>query len=595
VTEDGQAEHVRVFTIRTFPDESIAGMLDPLRNLDFSLRFVTRFLPLDQVEAEKVLKKIEKQWLTTEVTIGSMLAQVLRGATPRVRGSQGELWARDADAARQENFTATVQFGQWTGAVCVWSRNLWELERRMRAVEQVVRGTGLGGKWETLNAVDAWCGTMPGHWQANPIQPIIHTLNKAQLEPLSVPWAGVRWNDHLQGPPLFYAQTHQHTTMRIDFWVGDVGNVLFVGPIGSGKSTHVLFAVDQFVARHAPVQVFILEVGGSAKALTYAMEGQYFDLGSAQMAFQPLRTIDDERARRVYHQWLKDRFKEQGHVLTPEENNELWRAMSNLAILPVEQRTLTGLKLILQSRALREALTYYTVDGPHGALLDADHDTLPRGRFQGFDLKNLLDKPDIVPAVISHLMHRIETCLDGTPTVLVCDDFAKYLQFQVCIDLLDNMMRLRRKDNLAVWFSTQTAEDILGTAIARLVLDSCMARVLLPNPAALDESNDVVYRGALRMNARQRRLIARATPRVQCYFDSPMGSRLCDLSLEGITLAVCGASGDEDRKLVDAVYAEVGPVRFLDEFLRRKGLGQAAQSLEEEIAHAVEHPTLAAD
>ena len=208
-------------------------------------------------------------------------------------------------------------------------------------------------------------------------------------------------------------------------------------------------------------------------------------------------------------------------------------------------------------------------------MLDADTDSLPRGTFQGFDLKGLLDKPRAVPAVLSYLLHRLEGCLDGSPTVLVCDDFAKYLRFPVFVDILDSLLRLRRKDNLAIWFSTQTGADILGTPIAQLVLDSCMTRILLPNPSALDSANDEVYR-ALRMNRRQRRLIARAQPQCQFYFDSPQGSRLCDLPLDGITLAVCGANSDEDRKLVDRVYAETGPSRLLDAFVpARKGLEAA--------------------
>ena len=68
--------------------------------------------------------------------------------------------------------------------------------------------------------------------------------------------------------------------------------------------------VSQFVARYARAQGYILEVGASGKALTYAMGGQYYDLGSPEMAFQPLRDIDDEQARRWAHEWVQDRFTE---------------------------------------------------------------------------------------------------------------------------------------------------------------------------------------------------------------------------------------------------------------------------------------------
>jgi type IV secretory pathway VirB4 component len=199
-----------------------------------------------------------------------------------------------------------------------------------------------------------------------------------------------------------------------------------------------------------------------------------------------------------------------------------------------------------------------------------------------------------VPGAISYLAHRVEGCLNGAPTVAVFDDFGRYLDYPIFVDILDGLIRERAKDNLSVWFATQTTADLLGTDIAQLVLDSAMTRLLFPNPAALDEQNDAVYQ-ALRQNRRQRRMLARATAREQFYFDSPQGSRLCDLPLDGLTLAVCGANSDEDRKLVDQVYAEVGPERFLEAFARAKGLEQTFATLSQEVSHAVDARVVAAD
>ena len=101
----------------------------PLRNVDFELRFVSRFLPLSQAEAEVQLRKLEKQILTTEVSFGGMLAHVFGGGPSRVRSNSGaELFAKDTDAARQENFTDVVRFGRWTACVVVWAHDLRRAE-----------------------------------------------------------------------------------------------------------------------------------------------------------------------------------------------------------------------------------------------------------------------------------------------------------------------------------------------------------------------------------------------------------------------------------------------------------------------------------
>jgi len=579
----GPDEHLRVCTIRTFPNETFAGMVDALQNVNFQMRFVARTKPLDQVTAERVLKSIEKQYYTTEVTFGSMIAQVLRGTVSRVRGSHGALYAADTDLARQENYASLVRYGSWTCSVVLCNADLVELNRQMRVVDAIIHGIGLGCKWETSNAVDAWCATQPGNWEANPVQPIINTLNDVHLKVISVPWAGTRWNTHLQGPALFMTQTHHYTPFRVSLWEGDVGNTVFVGGLGSGKSTKFLFALAQLVARYLPTpQAFIIEVQPGAKALTYAMGGQYFDLATDGIGFQPLRGIDREPIRRRMQGWVEDRYTEQGLVVTPEDRQETWRALQSLATAPVHQRTLTGLMLTLQRRHLREAIRYYTIDGPHGSLLDADHDDLPRGTWQACDVKGLLDRKAIIPAVISYVLYRWEDCLDGRPTVIACDDCAKYLGFPCFVEIFDSLMRLDRKNNLAIWFSTQTAEDLRTLPLASLIFDSCMRRLIFPNAAAMDSINDEVY-DALRLNALKRRQVARSQPKTQFLFDSPEGSRMCDLDLDGLTLGLCGANSDADRKLVDTVYAAAGAAGFLEAFAAAKGLSAQYTALREEV------------
>jgi len=57
--------------------------------------------------------------------------------------------------------------------------------------------------------------------------------------------------------------------------------------------------------------------------------------------------------------------------VTPEMKDAVWSALQNLASAPEAERTMTGLSLLLQSNRLRTAIQPYTLDGPHGRLLDA--------------------------------------------------------------------------------------------------------------------------------------------------------------------------------------------------------------------------------
>ncbi len=241
-----------------------------------------------------------------------------------------------------------------------------EVEERTRAVERVINGRGFTTIRETLNAVEAWLGSLPGHVYANVRQPILHTLNLAHLVPISSVWAGDAWNDHFSDRALTEAQTEGTTPFRLNLHVGDVGHTLIIGPTGSGKSVLLSLLAAQW-QRYEGAQVFLFDKGRSARAVTLAMDGTWLPLaGDERPALQPLRDIYSERGASFAADWLLGLIEAEGVTVTPDLKSVLWDAVRSLASAPVAERTLTGLSLILQSDTLKAALHPYTLEGAYG-------------------------------------------------------------------------------------------------------------------------------------------------------------------------------------------------------------------------------------
>jgi type IV secretion system protein VirB4 len=178
--------------------------------------------------------------------------------------------------------------------------------------------------------------------------------------PVSSVWAGPERNDHLGGPPLFYAETTGSTPFRFSTHVGDVGHVLIVGPTGAGKSVLLSLMAMQF-RRYPDSQVCIFDKGKSARAATLALGGAHHELGSGgTLAFQPLAHIDDDAERSWAADWIAGLLDHEKVTVTPDIKEQVWAALNNLATAPQSERTLTGLSLRLQSNALRSALLPYT-------------------------------------------------------------------------------------------------------------------------------------------------------------------------------------------------------------------------------------------
>src|SRR3546814_7541837 len=94
--------------------------------------------------------------------------------------------------------------------------------------------------------------------------------------------------------------------------------------------------------------------------------------------------------------------------VTPEVKVALWSALTSLASAPPEERTLTGLSVLLQSNALKAALLPYTLEGPFGRLLDAAESSLALSDVQCFETEALMNTAGVVLPVLTSLFHRLD-------------------------------------------------------------------------------------------------------------------------------------------------------------------------------------------
>ncbi|MBX3562606.1 MAG: conjugal transfer protein TrbE [Sphingomonas sp.] len=576
--------HLRTLTVLGFPALSRPGLLDALNHQDFGYRWVTRFIPLDKADATRALTRLRRQWFNKRKSVTALLREVMYNQPVQLTDSDADNKVADADAALQALGQDYVAFGHLTATITVADADPRAADEKVRAVERVVNGLGFTAKRERLNAVEAWLSSLPGHAYANVRQPLVHTLNLAHLMPLSSVWAGPAENAHLAGPPLLFAQTSGSTPFRLSTHVGDVGHMLIVGPTGAGKSVLLALLALQF-RRYEDARVAIFDKGWSARAAVLAMGGVHHALGAGdgaeapELAFQPLRRIDEAAERGWAAEWLAALLEQQKVAVMPEIRDALWSALGSLASAPVEERTLTGLSLLLQSNALKAALLPYTLEGPFGALLDAAEDALALADVQCFETETLMGQAGAVLPVLTYLFHRLEERFDGRPTLLILDEAWLFLDNPLFAARIREWLKVLRKKNVAVVFATQSLADIADSSIAPAIVESCPQRIFLPNDRAVEPQARAAYE-RFGLNARQVELIARATPKRDYYLQSRRGNRLFDLGLGPIALAFCGASDPASQRRIESILAASGGEEFARRWLEACGLGWAAGALD---------------
>ncbi|OJU22154.1 MAG: conjugal transfer protein TrbE, partial [Sphingomonas sp. 66-10] len=457
-------QHLRILTITGFPTATTPGLLDELNRLAFPYRWSTRAILLDKTDATKLLTKIRRQWFAKRKSVAAILKEVMTNEASALVDTDASNKAADADLALQELGADYAGIAYVTATVTVWDADPRTADEKLRLVEKVIQGRDFTAMPETINAVDAWLGSLPGHVYANVRQPPVSTLNLAHMIPLSAVWAGPERDEHFAAPPLLFGKTEGSTPFRFSLHVGDVGHTLIVGPTGAGKSVLLALMALQF-RRYLGAQVFAFDFGGSIRAAALAMRGDWHDLGggltegsAASVSLQPLARVDDTAERAWAADWIVAILMREGMPISPEVKEHIWTALTSLASAPIEERTITGLCVLLQSNDLKQALRSYCIGGPYGRLLDAESEHLGTATVQAFETEGLIGT-EAAPAVLAYLFHRIEDRLDGSPTLIIVDEGWLALDDEGFAGQLREWLKTLRKKNASVIFATQSLSD----------------------------------------------------------------------------------------------------------------------------------------
>lgn len=571
--------HLRVLTIKGFPAATSPGVLDDLNALSLTYRSMTRYLCLDRNEAERELTKWRRLWFSKHKSLTSLIKEVLTKEQTPFSNPDAIAKTEEVDAALEELGTEAIGFGYLTATLTVLGATAEEADEKLRLAERAIAARGFVCMPETLNAVEAWLSSLPGHAFANVRHPMVSTLNLAHIAPLATPWAGDSWNRHLDAPPLAVTRTDGSTPFRLDLHVGDVGHTLLIGPTGAGKSVLLAFLAMQW-KRYPDAQVFLFDKGGSARAAILGLGGTAIDLGAEDQApFQPLSRIDTAAGKSAALDWIMTLLAQEGVPDAPDTKELIWSALGSLASAPVEQRHITGLRLLVQDAALMAALLPYTADGPNGGIFDGDQDRLSLTDTVLFEMDEIMARPKVAAPALLHLFSRLEERFDGRPTLLVLDEAWLFLDSPLFAARIRDWLKTLRKKNVAVVFATQSLADISDSAIAPALVESCPTRIYLPNERALEPQQREAY-ARFGLNETEIGLISSAQRKRHYYYASPKGRRLFELALGPVAMAFCAASDPASRDIVARLERLDASQPFWRRFLRARNLSWVLEALD---------------
>jgi type IV secretion system protein VirB4 len=579
-----------IISVVGYPHGSYPGILQAINRLPYEARFSNRFIFTDYLDASEKLQKLRKQWAQK---MRSFISILLNRPDAPINLDAASM-VEDIDSAIMPLESGDICFGHHTCVVVIRGKDDEELDYRAREVTKIFEFRGFAAKIEKRNGFEAFIGSLPGHGYENVRRPMINSLNYSDIIPTTTDWTGKEFcpSGHFppNSPALIQAASMDSTPFRLNLHDGDVGHTLILGPTGAGKSTLLSLIASQF-ERYEGSRVFVFDKGYSMFPLAAAcLDAAHYDIGAPdetgkRLRFCPLATIDSSQERLGAQEWIETIVVlSQDASCTPDQRELIHSALQTMAntTRDASERTMTHFLGTIQDMKLREILNYYAGEHPGGILLDGDSNDIHYKHLTVFEMEHVYNMSEkLVVPIFVYLFREIEKRLNETvegkmnpPSLIIIDEAWTALNHPMFQEKLAEWLLVLRKKNCAVVMATQNLSHILDSPIRQTILDSCFTRILLPNPAAMNEDLKKLYMGYLNLNAKQVMLIAEVGIMKKHYYYTAPNSRnyrLFDLGLDEVALAFVGAAGKDDLKAIRALIKKYGKT-WPSYWLEQRGL-----------------------
>ncbi len=290
-------------------------------------------------------------------------------------------------------------------------------------------------------------------------------------------------------------RTTSGSAYRFQFHVSDedsaVAHCCIIGPTGQGKTTLLTFLAGQAM-RHPDLRVFFFDRHLGAEIFTKAIGGAYigFDGDEKNVSMNPFDCADTPVNRAFLRRWMK--------AITLVEDalseKEISRAVTTaFDYLRPEERIMKNLykSCFSPTGNMRRELFRWINPEQYGNIFNADADSLDlkQKRFMAFDFTHIFEDETLAPAVISYIMHRIqsETGETGVPSLIMIDETAPMLKHPMFRDYFMIGLQEGRKKRQAYLCAFQQPNIIDTLGVGEVIRGQCQTVIFFRNPQATPE------------------------------------------------------------------------------------------------------------
>ena len=468
--------YAALLDLKDYPEETEPGMLNGLLYGDFEYIETQSFTILDRPTAKDALERQRNQLVAGEDVAVSQVAAM--------------------DQALNDLINGDFVLGEYHYSLAVLGDRPEEVAKHVAKARTQLADAGFQSALIDLVADAAWFAQLPGNWRYRPREAKLTSRNFCGLASLhnfaTGKRAGNPWGEAItivktpSGQPL-YLNFHATPEKKDSADEKALANTQIIGSSGTGK-TALEMALLAMATKYDITAVVFDKDRGTEIAIR-AIGGIYtvFRRGEPT-GLNPFQLEPDEIVLDFWERLVR-KLVDGGEPLSAKDELDVSRAVREVARMAKPLRRLSMVRQLLPNvgeNSLHARLAKWCAGGRLGWLLDNPSDRLDftRARLFGFDDTELLDDAEVSTPLTMYLLHLTESLIDGRRFIYVMTEFWKRLGDPVFTDFANNKQKTIRKQNGLGIFDTQSPADVLGSDIARSLIEQTATFFFLPNPRA---------------------------------------------------------------------------------------------------------------
>ncbi|WP_031492553.1 hypothetical protein [Succinivibrio dextrinosolvens] len=510
--------YIGIISIDGFPLTSDFGVLKALCTLPFEYRFSNRFISYSSIESSLKMALLRRLWIQRRKSFFSMFSS---SADSEVNKDAEEM-VENVDEARKSMVQNEHNFGALSSTLIIFDESIESLERKAQMSLKVFEKLGFSGRVETVNATDAYLGSLPGHSIENLRRAMVSGEVVADLMPLHKNYLGERQSPNKgygeSAPHLMTVVSSDSEKAYLNLHVKDLANCLVVGPPGSGKSVFLGTTLLSLL-KYEGMKIFAFDKGQSFYALNRFLNGRHICLDeSSSERFCPLYDLGDKSKITEGALFIEKLYEYAGKTLTDSERGLIFSTVELLSENPSYRHSLTDFYNLLNNSELKGAFRQYIrsvnplspLDGNENPNLNSHLTVFECGNFFESGNRNLYPVLNCIFSQINSEIPKVKSS-----AIIIDEAWLMLSNSYFCSQLL-SWIKTVRKHNTMVILATQSVNDFARAKLLEDILDCVKTRIYLPNADIKSPSLKELY-SKLGLNDLQQQEIFEGTPKQDLF------------------------------------------------------------------------------